>query len=677
MINDNIAKPRHTLAKTLPVFNCQLDLSANRANRANERETGRNPGVGQKCELGVSFVSLRDEMKKAAFQPGNQTVKLMCMKRFARYFTVLAAMVLSFTGCGKKSGPAAAENSPASYPLPEPPVVVDCAPGIPGGRFVIGEVGDPKTFNPITANESSSLDISRFMFWGLLNFDVPTQEVKPGLAESWTNSPDGKTWTFKLRKNLRWSDGEPLTADDVVFTWNDLIYNPKIDNVMRDPFVVNGKEFTVTKIDDLTVQVVTPEIYAPFLVAFGAGVPIMPKHALAQSVADGSFASTYGINSDPSQIVGSGPFRLKEYKAAQYTLLERNPYFIEVDRKGTRLPYFDDVVFTVVPDMNAMSLRFLSGESDVDDFVLPYEYDEFKQKADQGKFTLLEPGTGLEMNFLWFNENTNINPKTGQAYVDPKKLKWFRNTKFRQAISYALNRDAIIQSIYSGRAVPAYGFETAGNKKWFNPDTKKYPHDLDRARALLKEIGIEKRDGNDYLTDADGNKIEFVLNTNTGNAAREKTAVLIAADLKDLGINVIFQPIEFNTLITRIDDTHDYDCVLLGLQPGTSADPSDSMNTVKSSGFTHQWFPRQKTPSTDWEARLDYLMDAQMKTLDYPQRRKYYDEVQDILAEQQPMIFTVTPMFYAAIRPDIGNVRASALSSYRATWNAEELYFKK
>jgi peptide/nickel transport system substrate-binding protein len=578
------------------------------------------------------------------------------------------------SGCGKKAE-TPPEKPAASYPLPDPPVVVDCDPGNLGGRFVVSEIGDPKTFNYIMANESSSIDIGRFMFWSLLNFDVPTQGVKPGLAESWTNSLDGKTWTFKLRKNLRWSDGEPLTADDVVFTWNGVIYNTNINTVMRDPFIVDGKEFTVAKVDDLTVQVATPEVYAPFLAAFGAGVPIIPKHVLEKYVANGTFSSAYGVNWKPEDIVGSGPYRLKEYKTAQYTMLERNPYFCEVDKKGQRLPYFDDIIFTVVPDMNAMSLRFLSGESDVDDFVYPYEYDQFKTASANGKFQLLEPGTGLEMSFLWFNENTNVD-QNGKPLVDPKKLKWFRDTKFRQAVSYAIDRDAIIKSIFSGRAIPAYGFETPGNKKWFDPNIRKYPHDPEKALALLKEIGIEKRNGDDFLTDAAGNKIEFVLNTNTGNGAREKAAVLIADDLKKLGINVIFQPIEFNTLITRIDDTHDYDCILMGLQPGTSADPSDGMNTIKSSGYTHQWFPRQKTPSTDWETRLDQLMDAQIKTLDYAERKKDYDEVQEILAEQQPMIFTVTPMYYAAIRSDVGNLRASALSSYRATWNAEELYFK-
>ncbi len=596
------------------------------------------------------------------------------MKNFIQAAVVFAAAIFSLSGCGQKTETAPTKSA-ANYPLPDPPLVAACNPGNPGGRLVVATFGDPKTFNPITANEQSSEEIYRHLFASLLGFDWPSQSVSPGLADWWTNSPDGKTWTFRLRKNLRWSDGEPLTADDVIFTWNDVIYNPDIDNVTRDLFVVSGKKFTVTKVDDLTIQVVTPEIYAPFLDNFGAGVPIMPKHILEKTIADKTFTSAYGVNWKPADIVGSGPFRLKDYQPAQSILLERNPYFFEVDSNGQRLPYFDNIIYTVVPDMNAMSLRFLSGESDADDFIYPYEYDHFKAEAAKGRFNLLEPGIGLETGFFWFNENTNVD-KSGKPYVDPKKLKWFRNAKFRQACSYAIDRESIIQSVYSGRAIPNYGYITPGNKKWFHPNTRQYPYNPATARELLKEIGMDRTNADGYLEDADGNEIVFVLNTNVGNSAREKTAVLIAADLKALGFHIIPQPIEFNTLVQKIDVTCDYECVLLSLGGG-SADPSGHMNVIKSDGFTHQWFPRQKSPSTDWEARLDYLMDAQMKTLDFAERKKDFDEVQEILCEQEPMIFTVTPYFYAAMRSDIGNVRPTPLSSYRATWNAEELYFKK
>ncbi len=586
----------------------------------------------------------------------------------------VSALVGLLAGCGKNPSSSPAEKTAAHIPLPDPPLVAKCQPGVRGGRLMVASFADPKTFNPITANESSSQDIYRFLFASLLGYDTPSQSVEPGLADWWTNSPDGKTWTFRLRKNLRWSDGAPLTADDVVFTWN-VICNPKIDNVVRDSFIINGKTFTVTKVDDLTVKVVTPEVYAPFLENFGAGVPIIPKHILEAAVTNGTFTSAYGTDTPAKDIVGSGPFIIQEYKPAQYTVLARNPYFFEVDSNGQRLPYLDNVVYSVVPDMNAVSLRMLTGESDADDFVMPYDYDRFKAAADKGVFKFVEPGIGLENSFFWFNENTNVNPTTGKPHVDPAKLQWFRNVKFRQACSYAINRQAIINSVYSGRAIPAYGFVTPGNKKWYDPNIQKYPHDPAKALELLKEIGIEKRNGEDFLTDAEGHKIEFVLNTNTGNDARQKVALLIQSDLQKLGMKVIFQPIEFNTLVNKIDVTYDYDCVLLGLGGG-GTDPSSSMNVIKSSGFTHQWFPRQKKPSTPWEARLDYLMDAQMKTLDFNQRKKDFDEVQEILAREVPMIFTVTPYYYAAIKSNIGNLRPTALSYYRVTWNAEELYFK-
>jgi peptide/nickel transport system substrate-binding protein len=304
------------------------------------------------------------------------------------------------------------------------------------------------------------------------------------------------------------------------------------------------------------------------------------------------------------------------------------------------------------------------------------EYDQFKAAAASGKFKLYEPGVGLETDFFWFNENTNADAKTGQPRVDPVKLKWFRNVKFRQACAYALDREALIKSVYSGRAIPNYGFVTPASKKWFNPDIPQYPHDLAKARELLKEIGIEDRKGDGTLEDADGNLIEFVFNTNIENNSRMKAAVLIQADLQKLGFKVTLQPVEFNTLIHKIDDTFNYDCVLMGFFAG-GTDPSISADVLRSSGREHQWFPKEKSPSTRWEARLDYLMDALNKTLNFAERKKDYDEVQQIMGEEQPLIYTVTPYYYAAARSDLANVRPTALSYYRVSWNAEELYFKK
>jgi len=592
-------------------------------------------------------------------------------------FLMLAIPLGFLTGCGK--GSSTVENKPDStqttaIPLPQPPCVVDCEPGIPGGRAVISNFGDPKTFNPITQNESSSDDVIRLLFWGLVNFDLASAEPKPGLAHSWEVAADQKTWTFHLRSNLFWSDGKPLTADDVVFTWKDVIYNPDIPNANESLYKISGKQFEISKVDDLTVKVVTPEVYAAMLETF-ASVPIIPKHVLEESVKAKNFRSAYGVTGSPEEIVCNGPYKLKSCKSGQSTLIVRNPYFLETDKKGQRLPYFDSVLFTVVPDQHAVSLQFLQHECDVNERVLPDEVERYEEKSKTAKFQFLDLGTAPEASFFWFNQNTNSNPKTGKPYVEARKLALFRDVRFRQAMAYALDRQSIIKSVYHGRAVENYGFINGAKKKWLNTNLVSYAQNIEKAKALLAELGFKKTNADGYLEDSEGNIIEFSLNTNTGNPIREQAGQLIVGDLKKLGIKANYQPIEFNSLVDRIDNSFDYECILMGLtMPGS--DPVNNMNVLKSDGFTHQWFPMEKSPSTPWEARIDELMDSVAKTLDFSERKKQFDEVQAIMNEQMPLIYTVSPRSYAAIRSDIANVRPTLLSYYRLTWNAEELYSK-
>jgi peptide/nickel transport system substrate-binding protein len=586
--------------------------------------------------------------------------------------TVLA---LIFVGaCGKKQGSALTEAE-SKAPLPQPPRVASSEPGLRGGRLKLANFSDPKTFNPITANETSSLDLIYWLFDGLVKKNQITHEFEPGLAERWTVEPDQKTWTFFLRKGVLWSDGKPFSADDVVFTYNDVVYNTNIINVKADYIRVDGKNFEVTKIDDHTVRVVTPEIYAPFLEFFAYDVRIVPKHVLAE-VADKRFESAYGVNTPPEQLVGTGPYRLKAHTSGQFTLVERNPYYWAVDSKGQRLPYFEAVIMMVVPDQNAMSLRFLNGETDLLEFVRPEEYDRFKQAEAGGKFKLLELGVTPQRDLIIFNQNTETNPATRAPYVQPAKLKWFRNTKFRQAVSFAIDRPSIIQSTLSGRGEPLYGFITGSNQRWINTNIAQYPYNPARAKQLLAEIGIIDRNNDGVLEDAEGNIIEFEMNTNAGNSRREKGSILVQDDLKKLGMRVNFRPLDFNSIVQKFTTTFDFECIFLGLA-SESVDPAEGLNVLRSSGFSHEWFPRQKTPSTEWEARIDFLMLANLKTLDFAERKKYFDEVQAIMAEQMPMIPIAAMNAYSAVNNNIGNVRPIVHHHNRLIWNIEELYFKK
>jgi peptide/nickel transport system substrate-binding protein len=583
----------------------------------------------------------------------------------------LLGAVLALAGCGKSD---AVKRGP-THPLSPSPLIAKGDPGQPGGRLVIAASASPRTFNPLFSIDGASDGIIRLLYASLMNVDWVTQEPGPGLAESWSVAPDQKAWTFKLRQGVRWSDGEPLTADDVVFTWNDIMYNPEFNRVTLELFRIRGQGFAVTKVDDFTVRVVTPEVFAPFLEFFGS-VPILPKHALETAVKAKVFPAAYGVGSKPSRIIGCGPYRLKEFRLGQSTLLERNPEYWMADRQGHRLPAIDEVLFTVVGSAPGAEVgASIGGKSDVCDAVRPQYYERFKQASATGHFQLVELGIGPERDFLWFNQNTGTDA-TGKPIVEPAKLKWFRNKKFRQAFSCAIDRDRLVREAYGGRAQPTYGFISTENPKWNNSNIPRFAFDPARARALLAEIGIQDRTGDGVMKDADGKAIEILFYSNTGNPSRERAADMIRGDLGKLGIKLIYVPIDYRALVERINVSFDYECALMGLGGG-GGDPASQMNVLRSSEELHQWFPLQKTPSTDWEARIDSLMDAQMRTLDFAQRKKYFDEVQVILADELPMVYTVAPFAAGAIRSDVGNLRPAVLSPYHLTWNLEELYFKK
>jgi len=284
-------------------------------------------------------------------------------------------------------------------------------------------------------------------------------------------------------------------------------------------------------------------------------------------------------------------------------------------------------------------------------------------------------GAGPERDFLWFNQNTGTNA-AGQPFVNPWKLKWFRNKKFRQAVSCAIDRDRIVRDVYRGRAQATYGFISTENPKWNNPNVPRYSFDPPRARGLLAEVGMTRFSPEGVLLDGDGHPLEILFHSNLGNPLREKAAVMIQEDLGKFGIKLVYLPVSFEVLRKKVDITFDYECALMGLGGG-GADPATQANVLRSSEDLHQWFPSQRAPSTEWEARVDALMEAQMRTVDFAERKKVFDEVQAILSEELPMIYTVSPFACAALRSQVGNLRPSVFTPYRLTWNMEELYFRK
>ena len=517
--------------------------------------------------------------------------------------------------------------------------------GKEGGTVYFILSGDPKTLNPALAQETTSTAVLDGVFSGLVRLNLKTMEPEPDLAERWEVSKDGRVWTFYLRRGVRWSDGKPFTADDVVFTFNEVYYNDSVPTSVRDILTIKGKKIKVEKVDDYTVRFILPEPFAPFLNALS--VEILPKHKLERYVKEGTFNTAWNVNTDPKEIVGTGPWVIKEYVKGQRVVYERNPYYWERDEEGNRLPYIERRVGIIVSDPDTAILKFTNGEAD---FIglRPRDIQFIARKKDP-RIKVFDLGATPSTTFLVFNQNP-------RAKIPKYKLKWFRNRLFRVAISHAIDREGISYLVYNGLAKPLYTPITEANRPYFDEDYfPKFEYDLEKAKRILESIGFKDRDGDGILEDPEGNDLKFTLITNAGNKERETIGNIIKEDLKKIGIEVHFQPIDFNSLVSRLTSPpYEWEAVIIGLTG--SIDPHFGRNVWHSSGQLHMWNPVQKEPETEWEREVDRLIDMGAVEMDPKKRVEIYKRAFKIITEQQPMIFIATPKSMLAVYDKFGNL---------------------
>ena len=544
--------------------------------------------------------------------------------------------------------------------------------GTRGGRLVYRLSSPPKTFNYLLANDEYSILPAFFLLNSrLVEFDHSTQTYVPGLAETWTTSPDHRSVAVKLRDGLKFSNGQPLTSSDVAFTLETTYDERNKAEVFREALLINGKPISVKVIDDRNLQFVLPEtIAAPENYLYNIGV--LPRNALEADQKAGRFSEAWKITAPPASVVSSGPFVVDSAAAAERIVLKRNPYYWKRDAQGTQLPYLDELTLVVVPDANQARVGLDQATIDIVDRMRPTDYASLLNAG--GAVKAFDLGPSLGVDYIWFN----LNPaKPDGTQLNPVKLAWFSDERFRKAVSMAVDRDSIAKSTLQGLATPLYGVVSPANRTWANPDLPKIPYDLVQAASLLQEAGFTRRGAANApeLVDAKGNPVEFSLLVPAESEPRKLMAAVIQEDLAKLGIKMQVVPIEFAAVTNAWTKSYEYDAILLGLSL-TDPEPSTYANLMLSSGDVHQWRPNQKSPSTEWETKVDQLFAEQAVESDPGKRKSKFHEIQRIVADASPVIPIVARHIVSAANSRVGNFSPSPMFPY-SMWNAEELFIKQ
>ena len=578
------------------------------------------------------------------------------MTRHLRQIALAFALALTIAACGRGDSQA-----------PRPSTTTrDGGPIRRGGSLTVAVRTEPATFNRLRKRDSSTDLVSLLTQARLVRINHTSDDVEPWLAESWTRSDDGRRYTLKLRPNVTFSDGQPFTSADVVFTFAAL-YDPRTASELTDALRLNGKNLEVAAPDASTVVITFPSPFAPG-VRILDNLPILPKHKLQTALEKGTFGSAWGLDTPPSEIVGLGPFVLAEHVPGQRLVFDRNPRYFRRDAAGQPLPYLDRITIDIAPDQDSQLLRLDSGAADVvDDAMRPEDYAPLKRAAAAGRVKLMDLGVAYDAPLLWFN----LKP---DAFARDPRRAWIQRDELRKAISYAVDRKTFADTVYLGAGAPVFGSApglTPANRKWYSSATPEFAEDALRAAKLLAAIGLVDRNGDGLLEDDQHHVARFTLLTQKGKTALERGAAMIREDLKKVGIVVDVVALDGRALIERFLSGANYDAVYFSIGT-TDTDPAINPDFWFSSGSAHFWNIGQKTPATDWEHEIDELMTKQIGSTDDRERKALFDRVQQILTDHQPAIAFAAPRVFVATSSRVLNI-TPALVRPQILWAADTL----
>jgi peptide/nickel transport system substrate-binding protein len=530
-----------------------------------------------------------------------------------------------------------------------------------GGVLTSSLRSEPRTFNRWVDRGFPTDLVSQLTQGRLVRVNRSTQEVEPALAESWTASPDNQTFTLTLRE-VAWSDGTPFTSADVVFTFK-AVYDPKVNSLLASSLQVKGQPLVVTAPDPRTVVIRYPGPFGPGI-ALLDNLTIAPKHKLEAALAAGTFTQAWGLSTPVNELTSLGPFVMSRYEPGQRLVFDRNPRYWRKDASGATLPNLDQVVLEIVPDQNAELVRLQSGQIDMlQQQVRPEDIATLRPLVDQGKIQLLELGVGTDPDLFFFN----LRPR---HWTKDPRGSWITRKEFRQAISHAVDREAFANTVFLGAGVPIWGPVTPGNQKWFSPNVPRYAHSMEKAKELLAGLGLANRDSDEWLEDDKGTEARFTLLTYRGNSSLERGSAVLREDLRQLGIAVDVVALEQGALTDRLVKG-EFDAISFYFTT-SNLDPALNPDFWLSSGSAHIWNMSQEKPATEWEKQIDDLMHSMTSATDQVERKKAFDQVQKIFAENLPIIYFVAPRMYMGVSSRVGSLSPTILRP-QLLWAADTI----
>jgi len=503
--------------------------------------------------------------------------------RALRLLFFLSLIIISFTACDKK--PAAVKAQPLSAKQPAY-----------GDILVRGEIGDASNLIPLLASDSASHNIAGMVYDGLVKYDKD-MNIVGDLAESWDITAQGLVITFHLRKGVKWHDGQPFTAADVLYTYQ-VTVDPKTPTAYAEDFRAVKK---AEALDDYTFRVTYDKPFAPALISWSSS--ILPRHLLLGKDITKSELSRHPI--------GTGPYKFKEWVAGQKIVLVSNPDYFE------GRPYIDGQITRIIPDTATMFLELRA------------------QNLGMMGLTPLQYTRQTENNLFKNNFNKYRYLSFAYTYLGYNlKNPLFTDKRVRQAISYAINKDEIISGVLLGLGKPASGPYKHGT--WaYNDKVKIYNYNPQKARELLREAGWTKLNS-DGVLEKDGKPFVFEIVTNQGNETRQKCTEIIQRQLADVGITVKIRILEWSAFVTNFINKRRFDAVILGWTIPLDPDAYDVWHSSKTK-------PEELNFISYNNPEADEMLVKGRSTFDQKERKKYYDRFQEILAEDQPYTFLYVP----------------------------------